>query len=166
MNTKKKYQAIGWALLAPLVLIIAAFGILWMVTSHNEKQFVLNQGSRTTGTITSRYLGTDDDGYDYATIKYTFNYSDQELTGLYTYDFPIPNNLNVGTQIEILYNPQKPSVNLPADARENERRSYMDDWPMLILVAIILCGLAVFLGYKARSAWKRSKPKKSLSQFH
>ncbi len=158
-ETKRKFQAIGWAVLVLLALPIVAFGLLWVVTSHNEKQVVLNQGISTTGTITARYDSWGDKG-PYVTIKYTFFSSDREIVGKYSYEFGrIPSNLNIGTQIEILYNPQKPSLNLPSDARENEKWSYIQDWPMLIFVAIILCGLATFFGYKARSLWRLSRNK-------
>lgn len=156
VNTKRKFQAIGWAVLALLIPLTMALFLLSEVRWHNEKQFVLNQGSFTTGTITIRDDSHGDKG-EKVTIKYTFYSSDREIIGHYTYDLWIPSSLDVGTRIAIAYNPQKPSINLPVDARENEKYFYMEDLPMLILLAIISCGLAVIFGYKARSAWRLSR---------
>lgn len=168
VDTKKKYQAIVWAVLALLVL----WGTYSMISVSSkityDKLSALNHGERTTGTIISqKYIpSVHEDEPDTYVVKYTFPLpSGQEVIGSCDFDDTIPSGWNVGDRQVIAYDRQNPDVNVPVNAGyENEQPG--EYWFAAILASLVFGGLAFFFGFMAWKSWKLSKPAKSLSQFH
>ncbi len=164
---KKKLQAIGWAVLALLVL----WGTYYMISVSSkikyDKLSALTHGERSTGTIISqKYIpSVRNDEPDTYVVKYTFPLSSgQEVIGYYDFENSIPSGWNVGDKQVIAYDPQNPHVNIPASADyEYESGEYLF---AAILASLVFGGLAFFFGFMAWKSWKLSKPAKSFSQFH
>jgi len=159
VRTKIKLNAIQWGILA---LIPFLFAIL-MIRSCSPRQnqinlTTINYGERTMGTIVSieNFLGYEQGNE--ITIKYTFTTSSgQELSGRYLFPLSSSSDFNVGDQLEIAYEPQDPSLNLPVIGKEKESTLRGRTWLGIILVTIILCGMTGFLGYGAWDTWRLQK---------
>ncbi len=159
MRTKIKLNAIQWGILALIPLLFA----ILMIRSCSPRQNQMNlttiaQGEHTIGTITSiaDFLGYEEG--DEITVKYTFTTSSgQELSGHYLFPQSSSNDFHVGDQLEIAYDSQDPSLNLPVIGKEKESTLRGRIWLGIILVTIILCGMTGFLGYGAWDTWRLQK---------
>jgi hypothetical protein len=169
-ETKRRFKLIGLSALALGFLLIGLFFIflgLRGMREARENLSALNNGERTTGTIISKELGYDNDHFvDSANIKYTFTPSSgQELVGSY-HLWPISekrsNNLNIGDRIEIAYDQQNPTINLPVDlswfyvSRVIEATKIFN-WLNLIFLPLIFGILAFLFGLRAWILWRQSK---------
>jgi hypothetical protein len=116
---------------------------------------VINNGERATGKILSK---GDSLGYERgseANIKYTFtSTAGQELSGSYLFPTSDARELFVGGELEIAYDAEEPSTNLPVIAKEKESDSRNQVWLGIILVSLILLGVTSFLGYVAWETWR------------
>jgi len=159
VNRSKKRQAIMWGVFALLPLLLAClfiYGFLITEDTRQEKSSVLYQGQRTTATITSREMSYRE-GVSLQ-IKYSFTLpSGQEQTGSYAYYAHLPRDYDVGDQLEIAYDPQTPTVNIPVTAEGNEE--YVQGLlPFCItLFSLIACGMSLLFGWMAWKAWRLSK---------
>jgi hypothetical protein len=156
MSTKRKFQAIGWAALAPLALLFAIFLVyaaLMAEETRQEKLSVLNQGERTSGTIISQEVFSYSEG-DSFLVKYTFTLSSgqEPFYGTYTFHDSMPSGWNVGDRILIAYDLQNPTINLPVNAGY-EHQSNVIIWFGIVVVSLALGGLTFFLGYQVRKTW-------------
>ena len=154
-------QAIGWTVLALLPLLFALFTIMGGWNYENNRQellSILSNGERAVGDIISQKVWSDYEvgagSYYYYLIEYTFTLpSGQETFGKYTFSDPhvrsIVDELDVGDRIEIAYDKQNPTLNLPVNAEPKVRDS-AGAW--LSLIITLLCsGLLAF--FSCRKAW-------------
>jgi hypothetical protein len=176
---KRKLKAIGWAAAAVITLLCAVQVVFWGLQdrrSTSENLSVINQGERTTGTIISKkvyyvdedYDAVGDEDYDAVIIKYRFvPSSGQELFGKY-YFYPCnekeSSGWNVGDQIEIAYDQQNPTINLPVEGGRFEKASRVDTWFVIItlpiafgLMTLFFGSLALGFGSFAWREWRLSK---------
>ncbi len=159
MRTKIKLNAIQWGILALIPFLFALFVIRSCSPKENQMNLtIINQGERTMGTITSieNFIG-----YEHGSeiiVKYTFvTSSGQELPGDYLFPKSSSSEFHVGDQLEIAYDSKDPSFNLPVMGKEQESTARRRTWLGIILVAIVLCGMAGFLGYGAWDTWRLQK---------
>jgi hypothetical protein len=153
---KKKLHAIEWGLLALIPLLFVILVIHSCSPRENQENLtVINQGERTMGTITSTedYLGYEEG--DEFTVEYSFTTSsEQALSGQYIFPQSYSSDLNTGGQLEIAFDAQDPARNLPVMAKEKESAFRGRVWLGIIIVTLVLCGSAGFLGYLAWEAWR------------
>ncbi len=153
---KRKLHAIEWGVLAIIPLLFAIFVIRSCSPKENQENLtVINQGERTMGTITGTegFIGYEEG--DEFTVKYGFTTSSgQALSGQYIFPQSYSSDLNDGKQIEIAYDSQDPAKNLPVIAKEKESAFRGRVWLGIIIVTIVLCSAAGFLGYLAWEAWR------------
>ena len=159
MRTKIKLNAIQWGILALIPLLFAIVVIRSCSPRQNQINLTtINQGERTMGTVVSieNFLGYEQG--DEITVKYAFTTtSGQELSGHYLFPQSSSSEIHVGDQLEIAYDLQKPSLNLPVIGKEKESSLRGRTWLGIIMVGIILCGMAGFLGYGAWDTWRLHK---------
>jgi hypothetical protein len=169
MNTMKKFRAIVLAAGA-LATILLALGFiflgLWTMRSSRENLSALSYGERTTGTIISKELGYDYYIVDSVTIKYTFTPSSgQELVDIYQFRPIIEKyfeDLHVGDLIEIAYDKQDPTINLPVrGSRFEETDASGVIWFTVVPSSLFFGFVTFFLGRSARKAWRLSKDRVS-----
>lgn len=159
MKTKVKLNAIHWGILALIPLLFA----ILVIRSCSPKQSqinltIINQGERIMGTIISieDFLGYEEG--DEITVKYEFTTSSgQKMSGHYLFPQSNSSAFKVGDQLEIAYDSQDPSSNLPVMGKEKESTFRNRAWLGIIMVTIILCGMAGFLGYGAWDTWRLQK---------
>jgi hypothetical protein len=159
VNTRRKFQAIGWGMLALLPLLLVCFFIyagLKAGDTGQEKLSVLRQGEHTTATITSRKVWNYQEG-DSLQIKYNFTLpSGQGQTGEYTFAY-VPSGYDVGDKLEIAYDQKSPTVNMPVKAKGNEEDVQAITWFGIILFSLVACFISFLLGHKAWEAWRLGK---------
>jgi hypothetical protein len=161
-NIKWEYenQAIGFAALTLLFfLLMSGFLYLgWYVMKMGEKELsVLNYGELATGTIISIQFTPGEDVPDSVYIEYTFTPSSgKELIDSYDF-YGSPTDLKAGDHLEIAYDPQNPTSNLPTRARTSVGTNKWYFWIYTPILVLFFGGLAYRFGYKTREAWRLSK---------
>jgi hypothetical protein len=156
MRPKLKLHAIQWAGLALIPLFFTVVVIQSCAPRQQQANLaVINNGERVVGKIISK---GDSLGYERgseANVKYSFaNAAGQELSGSYLFPESDARELFVDGEIEIAYDAEDPSTNLPVIAKEKESDSRNQVWLGIILVSLILLGAASFLGYVAWETWR------------
>lgn len=149
----KSCSVIRLILLSLVILpLFVAFCLMgWAaITSGLENQWLLNQGSRTVGTVIEK---VDDSSWEHPTvIKYTFS---PRTRGVYTNSYLfIWSSPKVGDQIEIAFDPENPSRSLPANSG-----FYVWYYPLLALLitaGILSLGgwFLVWAGSRFAAAWR------------
>jgi len=175
MNLRKmKFQAIGWTVFALVTLLIAASSpvlCLQKIGSNRDNLSALNQGERTTGTIISKEVSFGSGttlSPDSVKIKYTFTLSSgQEVVGGYyirSADVKWVSDVDAGDQIQIAYDKQNPSINLPVkigkyDTSNVESASIEVCWFLTIFNPLFFSFLTFILVVKASKEWRLTRTK-------
>ncbi len=169
LYTKKKYQALVWAVLALLTLLSGIFLSVNVLKAEEKDQetrtpeSVIYKG-RTWGTITYLQDYSWNEGgvsEDLVVIQYTFNVGGRVYNERYEYHHD-ESGLRVGGQLEVAYVTTYPNRNKPAD----DLIEYADPWWYFIGVLLPFVGVSVFFGFMAWKSWKLRNPARSLYQFH
>lgn len=155
-NIKGKLRAIVLGILALVPLFFTILMISsWPPTHFQENLNIINNGGRATGTIISKKDSSDSEGFASTFLEYTFTpASGQKQNGYYYYGWDDLSNLRVGGHLEIAYNPQNPSVNLPIIGKDGEVTLRGFGWVFSIVMTVLFGGLTLFIGRFAWEAWK------------
>jgi hypothetical protein len=157
MNIRKYLKTLVWSVTACVFLLFAFFSFsagLHMQSEGREKLFALKNGERTFGTIVRDYESLpDSDGATSHVLTYRFALpSGLEIVGEYTdVDSGYLADRTVGSPIEVAYNPDKPEVNVPANAHYSGADSFMT-FLALVLAPLAFLVFAVNCGKQARKA--------------
>jgi len=156
MRPKLKLHAIQWAGLALIPLFFTVVVIQSCTPRQQQANLaVINNGERVTGKILSKGVSPGYERGSEANVKYSFtNTAGQELSGSYIFPASDARELLVGGELEIAYDAEEPSTNLPVIAKEKESDSRNQVWTGIILISLILVGVAGFLGYVAWETWR------------
>ena len=158
---KRKFIAVVWTALTLVILLILVFFVRSLTGTENvfkERLPVIDSGSRTTGTVIGKEVFHDSEEGDSSRVKYTFTpLSGLEFTGSYFFPWTDSNDLNIGDHLEIAYDPQNPTMNLPVIGREEEGTLRGFSRFGVGVLSFILCALTLFFATKAWVAWWLSK---------
>jgi hypothetical protein len=163
MNIRLRLEATAW--LIPLFICVF-FSIVFismsldMYSRGQEKLIALNHDERAIGVIVRDYESLPDtDGGTSHSLTYRFTLlSGEEIEGEFTdIDSGILPDRTVGNPIEIAYNPEKPSINVPANAGY-EGVDYFILFLTMILTPSMSLAFSVFCGHKAWQTWKEPPP--------
>jgi hypothetical protein len=159
MKGKIKLHPWQWTTLALIPIFFTMVTIRGCYPQENQQNLtVINRGERVTGNIVSTDKTQGYERGSEASVKYTFTtLSGVELSGSYILSSSTVKDLYVGGELEIAYDAQNPTRNLPALAKEQESDYRGRVWTGIILVSLILCGIASFLGYVAWESWRLEK---------
>jgi hypothetical protein len=122
VKTKHRLHAIQWGIIALVPLLFTILTIYSCSPKQSQANLnVINHGERSMGTIisTEDFLGYEE-GEEF-TVEYNFTSSSgQQLSGHYLFPQSDSSDFNVGDRLEIAYDSNNLSKNLPVSGKERE----------------------------------------------
>jgi len=131
--SKLKKSEIIIAIIAISIGVVAGIG-LFNIIEHDylSNTKILSQGLHTNAVIIEKKRWQESDAPDTYTIKYNFSSPSGEIfTDFENMEKQVWDKLQVGSQIEIAFNPVDPSENLPIEGLEKH-----SPWLLIFFVAI------------------------------